>query len=87
MGEPVKGCGLAVRCPSFIISPGEGIVGSFSCKFINTVDRLRPACEDCLALTELLDEPKGWVSKIAEKISLLSKTRSLQDLRTTECNR
>ena len=55
-------CGLAVRYeamwPSLIISPGEGTLGSLSCKFIRTVDRLRPVCDDCrFRVTELLEGP------------------------------
>ncbi len=63
-------CGLAVRYdvlwPSVIISPGGGSVGSFSWRFINTVERLRPVWDVCLFLvTELLfDEPRPKVSKM-----------------------
>ena len=69
IGDP--DCGLAVRCveiwPSLIISPGDGTDGSFSCRFMRTVDRLRLALEGCRRVTELVDEPVS-VSKNTQKI-------------------
>jgi hypothetical protein len=64
IGEPERDCGLAVRyegsCDSLIISPGEGTLGSLSCKFMSTVERRLPACEDCRFLVaELPEEPRG----------------------------
>ena len=40
------------NCPSLIISPGEGTLGSLSCKFMRTFERRLPACEGCLPLLE-----------------------------------
>ena len=62
IGEPERDCGLAVRyegsCASLTISPGEGTLGSLSCKFMRTVERRLPACEDCrLRAAELPEEP------------------------------
>lgn len=66
IGEPGRGCGLAVRnrevWDSLTISPGEGTAGSLSCKFMRTVERLLPAWEDCRFLVmELLDDPAKTV--------------------------
>jgi len=49
-------CGLEVLF-SWTISPAGGRLGSLSCKFIRTVERLRPVCGDCrLRERELVEE-------------------------------
>jgi hypothetical protein len=65
IGEPVRECGLAVRCAcSLTISPGGGRFGSFICKFIKTVDRRLPVCDDCrFRLAELMEGPINMVSR------------------------
>lgn len=64
IGELERDWGPVVRyeggCPSLIISPGAGTPGSLSCRFMRTVDRRLPACEDCrFLLTEPPEEPEA----------------------------
>ena len=45
-------------CVSGIISPGAGIDGSLSCRFMSTAERRRPVCgEDLFLDIELFEEP------------------------------
>lgn len=62
VGELVNGRGLVVRYavadPSLTISPGGGKPGSFSWRFMRTVERRRPGYEGCrFRGAELLEEP------------------------------
>ena len=69
MGEPVIECGLDVRYEavfaSVIISPGDGKLGSLSCKFMRTVERRRPVYDGCrFRGAELLDDPNHHISRL-----------------------
>ena len=68
MGEPERDCGLELRyegsCASLIISPSGGTLGSLSCKFMRTVERRLPACEDCRFLVAELPEEPGRVQHL-----------------------
>lgn len=58
--EPASGCGLAVRvCGELIISPGAGRVGSFSARFVRTLERRREVCGE-----RMEGEPVGWISLV-----------------------
>lgn len=70
IGEPESDWGLVVRYEgrglSLIISPGEGTLGSLSCKFMRTVERRLPVWEGCRFLVdELPEEPRGVQSSVS----------------------